>query len=173
MADALELLLDESAAEAVRSLRGRLVDAGVPATNGRAHVTLAVAGSIPAAARRALRSEFSVLAVPQLWLYTLGTFPDQDNVLLLAAVVDTEVLALHSAVHDVLAGRVREPSAHYLPGAWIPHCTLARGLTSEELTTGFAALHPVDPVRAHVRDIAVVDTRTGQCESLRDPSASA
>ncbi|MHA6798103.1 2'-5' RNA ligase family protein [Bounagaea algeriensis] len=173
MADALELLLDEAAAESVRSLRESLVRAGVPTPGGRPHVTLAVAGSIPAAARRALRSELSVLAVPQLWLYTLGTFPDPDNVLLLAAVVDTEVLALHSAVHDVLAGRVRGPSAHYLPGAWIPHCTLARGLTSEQLATGFAALHPVDPVRAHISDVAVVDTRTGRYESLRDPSASA
>ncbi|MHA6802085.1 2'-5' RNA ligase family protein [Salinifilum ghardaiensis] len=167
MADALELLLDETAEEAIRSLRGRLVDAGVPAGGGRPHVTLAVAGSIPAAARRALRSELSVLAVPQLWLYTLGTFPDPDNVLLLAAVVDTEVLALHSAVHDVLAGRVRAPSAHYLPGAWIPHCTLARGLTSAQLAAGVTALHPVEPVRAGIRDVAVVDTRSGEHESLR------
>lgn len=166
MVAALALLLDETADTAVRGLRGRLDEAGTPTTTGRPHVTLAVAGAIPAPARRALRAELKSLAIPDLWLYTLGTFPDSDNVLLLNAVVDTELLAVHSAVHDVLAGRTRAPEAHYMPGAWIPHCTLARGVSPAQLAAGFAVLHPIMPIHARISDIGIVDTRTGEQETL-------
>jgi 2'-5' RNA ligase len=172
MAHALELFFDADADAKVRALWRRLEDAGVPSLAShshrrhRPHVTLAVAGTIPRAARTALRSELRFLSIPDLWLYTLGTFPGEGTVLLLGAVVDTEVLAVHSAVHDVLAGKVSSPSAYCFPGAWIPHCTLAQGITSEQLSDGFAALQPPEPIRAAIAEIGVADTRTGDVEIL-------
>ena len=172
MAHAVELFFARSADAEIRALWRRLEDAGVPSTasqtHGRhdPHVTLAVASSIPDHAREALGAEVRALAIPDLWLYTLGTFPSEDAVLLLSAVVDTEVLAVHSAVHDVLAGKVTGPSAYYLPGAWIPHCTLSQGITREQLSKGFAALHPLEPVRAPISSVGVTDTRTGDVALL-------
>ncbi|MBB5153937.1 2'-5' RNA ligase family protein [Saccharopolyspora phatthalungensis] len=172
MAHALVSYFDDTTESEIRALWRRLDDAGVPSidtrTNGkhRPHVTLAAAGSIPAAARKALRAELDLLSIPDLWLYTLGTFPGDDRVLLLSAIVDTELLAVHSAVHDALAGRVQHPSAYYFPGAWIPHCTLAQGVTDEQLTAGFRALQPPEPVRAKITEIAIVDTRTGDAETI-------
>lgn len=172
MAHAVQLFFDRDAEERMRTLWQRLDDAGVPSlatrTHGRhrPHVTLAVAGSIPAATRSDLRTELRTLSIPHLWLYTLGTFPSEEAVLLLSAVVDTEVLAVHSAVHDVLAGKVRQPSAYYFPGAWVPHCTLAQGITRDQLSTGFATLHPLEPVRARVHEVGIVDTKTGEQELL-------
>ncbi|GAA2791068.1 2'-5' RNA ligase family protein [Saccharopolyspora taberi] len=169
MAQALELFFDDSAERAVRELWRRLDDRGVPSAGsrgGRPHVTLAVAGAIPASARRNLRSELELLSIPDLWLHTLGTFPGGDSALLLGAVVDTELLAVHSAVHDVLAGKVTAPSAYYFPGAWIPHCTLAQGLTAAQLAAGFAELAPPEAVRAPIAEVGVTDTRTGETEVL-------
>ena len=60
------------------------------------------------------------------------------------AVVDAELLAVHAAVHDALAGPGARAGAAYLPGAWLPHCVLA----STKPRDAFAALHPVEPVRA-------------------------
>jgi hypothetical protein len=76
----------------------------------------------------------------------------------LAAVVDSELLAVHNAVHDALAGRVRGPVAAYLPGAWLPHCVLASTMPGE----AFIALHPVEPVRAQVVGVEIADARTGE-----------
>lgn len=172
MAHAVELFFAEPADAEVRSLWQRLESAGVPSmatrTHGqhRPHVTLAVASSIPGAAREALAAEVRALSIPDIWLYTLGTFPSEESVLLLGAVVDTEVLAVHSAVHDALAGKVVHPSAYYLPGAWIPHCTLAQGITREQLSAGFAALQPLEPVRAPISSVGVTDTRTGEIRPL-------
>jgi len=172
MAHALEAFFDDEADAAVRELWRRLDEAGVPslATHShrrhRPHVSLAVAGTIPPKTRDALRAELGLLAMPRLWLYTLGTFPTEQNVLFLGAVVDTELLAVHSAAHDVLAGRVKQPWAYFLPGAWVPHCTLAHDVTGEQLAAGFAALHPVTPIRAAITGLGITDTRTGEIELL-------
>lgn len=172
MAQALEFFFDGEADAAVRGLWRRLEDAGVPSlatrTHGRhrPHVTFALASAIPQRTRDALRDDLRLLSIPQLWLSTLSAFSANDTVLMLAAVVDTELLAVHSAVHDVLAGKVRQPSAYYLPGSWVPHCTLAQAVDPAQVTAGFAALYPVEPIRARVSEIAVVDTHTGEADPL-------
>ncbi|MEV0697392.1 2'-5' RNA ligase family protein [Saccharopolyspora sp. NPDC050389] len=169
MAQAVVAFFDDAADSEIRALWRRLDEAGVPSLatrKHRPHVTFAAAGGMPTAARKALRAELELLSIPDLWLHTLGTFPGEERVLLLGAVVDTELLAVHSAVHDALAGRVQHPSAYYFPGAWIPHCTLAQGITDDQLAAGFQALQPPEPVRAGISEIAIVDTRTGEAETV-------
>lgn len=146
MAQRVTFRLDDAAVAAVRALRVRAgSEPGEPA------VTVAAAAAVPEAARRALAAEVRLLTLPVLWLAALGTVAGRPDELVLAAVVDAELLAVHAAVHDALAGRVRGPVAAYLPGAWLPHCVLATGRPAE----AFAALHPVEPVRARVLGVEV------------------
>lgn len=170
MAQALEFFFDDAADAAVRALWRRLDDAGVPSlatrAHGRPHVTFAVAGAVPPRTREALREDLRLLSIPSLWLSTLSASAGTDTVLMLAAVVDTELLAVHSAVHDVLAKKVRDPWAYYLPGSWVPHCALAQGVAPAQVAAGFAELYPVEPIRARITEIAVVDTHTGTAERL-------
>lgn len=165
MAQALQFFFDGEADAAVRGLWRRLDAAGVPHGRGRPHVTFAAAGSVPAGTRAALRDDLRLLSIPTLWLSTLAA---ADGVLMLTAVVDTELLAVHSAVHDVLAKRVRQPVAYYLPGSWLPHCELARDLEPADVSAGFAALYPVGSIKARITEIAVVDTHSGETDVLRD-----
>ncbi|MGH3905024.1 MAG: 2'-5' RNA ligase family protein [Pseudonocardiaceae bacterium] len=165
---ALVAFLDDSADREVRALWQVLHDGGIPPVGRRfpPHVTFGAGASIPARARTAVRDELALLTLPGVWLSTLATFPNANNVLMLAAVVDTELLAVHSAVHDALAGKVRQPSVLHLPGSWVPHCTLAERITPAQLSTGFARLHPVAPVRATLGPIAVLDTAVWSVEPL-------
>jgi hypothetical protein len=171
MAQALEFFFDGEADAAVRGLWRRLDDAladtAVPSTHGRRrpHVTFAAAGTIPATTRNALREDLRLLSIPVLWLSTLAAV---DGTLALTAVVDTELLAVHSAVHDVLAKRVKQPVAQYLPGSWMPHCVLARDLEPAHVIAGFATLYPVGSVKARITEIAVVDTHSGETDVVRD-----
>ena len=145
--------LDDGAAAAVDDLRARAAAVGCAVPAGRPAVVAAAAGVIPPAARAALANELRVLVLPSVWLATLGSTAARPDELVLAAVVDTELLAVHTAVHDALAGRVRGPVAAYLPGAWLPHCVLA----STKPRDAFAVLHPVEPVRARIVGVEVDD----------------
>ncbi|MGH3796872.1 MAG: 2'-5' RNA ligase family protein [Pseudonocardiaceae bacterium] len=166
---ALVAFLDDPADQEIRALWQVLQKAGVPSGGRRfpPHVPFGAAASMPARARAAVREELALLTLPGIWLSTLATFPNTDNVLMLTAVVDTELLAVHSAVHDALAGKVRHPSVLHLPGSWVPHCTLAERITPTQLATGFALLHPVAPIRATLGPVVVLDTGTGTVEPLR------
>lgn len=143
--------LDDSAVAALTELRTRAAADGCTVPAERPVLTAAAAGAIPPAARAALADELRVLALPSVWLATLGSTAARPGELVLAAVVDTELLAVHTAVHDALAGRVRGPVAAYLPGAWLPHCVLA----STKPVDAFAVLHPVEPVRARIVGVEV------------------
>jgi hypothetical protein len=150
-------LSDDAAAE-IDTLRADAAAAGCSAPSDRPALTAAAAVTIPPAARAVLADELRVLALPTVWLATLGSTADRPHELVLAAVVDTELLAVHNAVHDALAGRVRGPVAAYLPGAWLPHCVLA----SKGPADAFTALHPVEPVRARVVGVEIADARAGE-----------
>ncbi|MBB5892272.1 2'-5' RNA ligase family protein [Kutzneria kofuensis] len=172
MAQALEFFFDGEADTAVRALWQRLERAGVPSLATRSHrrhrphVTFALGGAFTRQTRADLAAELSLLALPSIWLYTLGTFPTTDTHLVLTAVVDAELLAVHSAVHDVLAKKVRNPVAYYLPGSWVPHCTLAQEIDTATLAAGIAALHPAEPIRAEVDEVGITDTVTGEVDVL-------
>ena len=143
--------IDDGAAARVGDLRARAAAAGCATPDDRPAPVAAAAVAIPPAARAALDDELRVLALPSVWLATLGSAVGRPDELVLAAVVDAELLAVHSAVHDALAGRVRGPAAAYLPGAWLPHCVVA----TSRPAAAFAALHPVEPVRARIVAVEV------------------
>ena len=152
MAQHITFRLADDAAGELTALRGKLAAEGIPVPTDRPAVIVAAATTIPSPAVNALNTELAVLALPSIWLATLGTVAGRPDELVLAAVVDAELLAVHAAVHDALAGRVRGPVAAYLPGAWLPHCVLATGRPA----AAFAALHPVPPVRAAVTAVDVI-----------------
>lgn len=149
MPQTVRFRLDPEAVAALRALRARL-PRHLAAVDDPA-VTVAAATAIPPGARRALDAELRLLALPSLWLATLGTVAGRPDELVLAAVVDVELLAVHAAVHDALAGRVTGPVAAYLPGTWLPHCVLA----TERPAEAFTVLHPVEPLRARVVGVEV------------------
>ncbi|MEJ3657341.1 2'-5' RNA ligase family protein [Actinomycetes bacterium KLBMP 9759] len=151
MAHVVSFRLELAATGELVAMRKKVKGLGIATPKGTPSVTVAAATTIPPAAREALADELRVLVLPSIWLATLGTVAGRPDELVLAAVVDTELLAVHDAVHDALAGRVKGPVAAYLPGTWLPHCVLA----TERPAEAFAALHPVLPVRARVIGVDV------------------
>ncbi|WP_054056210.1 2'-5' RNA ligase family protein [Alloactinosynnema sp. L-07] len=167
MAQGVVVLFDEQADAEIRALWARLDATGLPsARKFPPHLTLAMATDIPKKTRSALRADLGLLSIPSIWLAALSTFSASENVLMLAAVTDAELLAVHSAVHDVLAGKVRNPNAYYLPGSWMPHCTLVQGVSEAEVVTGFGTVFPVPAIRARARQVAVIDTATMEIDPI-------
>jgi hypothetical protein len=150
--------LDDDAAGRLADLRTEAAAAGCGVPVDRPALIAAAATALPSAARTALGTELRVLALPSAWLAVLGSVAGRPDELVLSAVVDTELLAVHAAVHDALAGRVRGPVAAFLPGAWLPHCVVA----TTRPGAAFAAVHPVEPMRARLVGVEVADPRTGE-----------
>lgn len=162
-------LLDARAEHAVRALWRRLEEAGVGTlashTHGRhvPHLTLAALQECDrAAVRGSLRSDS--WAPVELRFDALGAFPRARC--WLAAAPSVRLLERHAAVVRAArtAGAVVHP--HYLPGAWLPHLTLAPRLRLAQLPTVAERVNEVLPLPATLERLAVVDTATGEVEVL-------
>lgn len=136
MVQTVELVLDEQTDSAVRRSWDVLAAAGLPsqarhtgATN-RPHVTLAVAGEIPAAVESRLAGAVAGLPIP-VRLGGFVFFAGRRCVLARLVVPSADLLRVHGAVAHVVAD-CRGVSPQLFPDRWTPHVTLARGLTADQ-----------------------------------------
>jgi 2'-5' RNA ligase len=127
------LNLDTEAERVVLSLWQQLSRAGVSSKlidmGSRPHVSMGVFEGTEAHALMASVRSFAVDHEPfKLRFIRAGSFGGEVGVVFLAPVVTTQLLAFHRAFFEQIAGVNIQPWAHYLPGAWVPHCTTAFGL---------------------------------------------
>lgn len=167
MAEAIDFVLAGEPAEVVRRFRARLATVGWPVPDADPGVRLAMANAIPKPVREQLAEELRLLVLPELWLATIGNALTDEPQLVLAAVPDAELIAVHTVVHDVLAGQVKGAAARYLPGQWVPHCPLTRELTHAQTGRAMSNLGAIRPLRAQVEAVGITDTRTGRFTTLR------
>lgn len=172
MADALELFFDADTESAVRAMWAGLEARGVRSmasashARHRPHVSLLIAERLPAGvARRALIPLANTTDLV-LRLGSVAVFPGRAGVVYLGVTPTLRLLRLHREVHAHLAGAGVEAWRHYLPDAWVPHCTLAQGLPDEQVTTAVRAVKRLRPIDAAVVSVGITDTDTGRITDL-------
>ena len=170
MAHALELFFDPDSEAKVRRLWDRLAAAGLPSLatrthrRHRPHVTLVVAERIDAARLQDGRDRLAASHL-DITLHSPAVF-QRSGVLYLSVVPTLALLRLHQQVHAALADSLVAPWQAYAVGAWVPHCTLAQGLTREQLARGIDLLHDQPAVEAHVTGSGILDTETGEVQPV-------
>jgi hypothetical protein len=93
--------------------------------NDRPHISLAVFGCIdPDPLIDLCRDYFAKSYGFPFQLGAVGTFFGKENVLYLTPVPSIELLNLHKDFHVRLKDKRIHSSEYYLPGSWIPHCTV-------------------------------------------------
>lgn len=130
---AVELRFDEDLARRVRALWRALVEIGAgsfgPGGEPVPHLSLAVyddEDEVDAAAASDLVAELAARgARSEIAFASLGVFPTEENVLFLAPVVTPTLLDLHAAYHAMAQHLGATCRPYYLPGRWVPHCTLS------------------------------------------------
>ena len=164
------LLLDESAEHAVRRLWQRLEEAGVPTllshTHGRhlPHLTYASLRSYDLDLVGTALSALPAAGTLTVHFDALGMFR-RSRCWLVPAVTSELVLRQEAAVAAVLSTGA-DLHRHYLPGAWLPHLTLAPRLHLDQLTTVAREVYGVLPLTAALTRAALVDTSTGEVHEL-------
>ncbi|HSK96297.1 MAG TPA: 2'-5' RNA ligase family protein [Euzebyales bacterium] len=167
MAQALELFFDPATESAVRTIWANLEARGLRSLmrsrqgRHRPHVTLAVAERMTLAQADTATTPLRDANDLALRLGSVAVFPGRQGVLYLAVVPTLRLLRLHREVHARLMGAGVETDRHYLPDVWVPHCTLAEGLTQEQVTTAVGAVKRLRPIPGEAFGVGLVDTDTG------------
>lgn len=165
MKHAVYLTLDAVTAEIIEDIANRIADIHPShrpeGSEIRPHITLGACDDLDIERCEAILSGLSeMIATPPLTCHfgSLGTFGTDPAVLFVAPVVTAGLLELHAWFHEQFAPIASQQSAFYLPGRWVPHCTLAERLPIALLSE---AMHIASTIRlpllATVAAIEIVD----------------
>jgi 2'-5' RNA ligase len=148
MVQAVELVVDRPSDDRVRAEWGALQDAGLPSLadhtgeTNRPHVTLHVRDGLTPAAEEALVTVVRRLPL-ELRLGGVLLFHARRRwVVARQVTVDRRLLELHEEVAAAVGGGGSELT---LPGRWVPHLTLARGVSDEQLPAVLGLLREAPP----------------------------
>ena len=166
MGYAIELFYDDASERAVLGIWDGLGAAlGRPSLSelgARPHVSLAVYGDgldtkgFPERLREFARS----IDPFDFKLNSLGTFPGREGVVFLAPVVTHRLLEVHGRFHEVFSKHENAGMGYYLPGNWVPHCTVAIDLSAHEVTEAIAyGREAFQPISGRFQEIGLVEFR--------------
>jgi 2'-5' RNA ligase len=175
MMQALDLTFDRHTDERVRAEWETLRDAGLPSLAGhpgvtnRPHVTLDSRDHLAAEAEVGLGAVAARLPLDVRVGTVLLFHATQRWVLARHVVVGRALLELHEHVLSVL-GRGGSPLTE--PGRWVPHVTLARGLSDAQLSQALTVVADSPPFTATVLRLRRWDQPAGRAWDV-PPQASA
>lgn len=138
MGFAVELHIDEVSAAPIVALSNAIYaqcgGENLTGIGARPHLSLTVFSELHPALLRELLAEFAATTPPlTVTLTAVGTFPSTQGVVYLAPVVTMDLLAIHARFHALLKPMTATSTAYYLPGNWIPHCTVGIELPANKI----------------------------------------
>jgi 2'-5' RNA ligase len=160
---AIELFLDEPSANVVRAIWQGIAEGGVSpymhTSAIRPHLTLAVGSQVDGPAVEAVLREWAGVTAPLQVSFTgLGLTPTAPANIYLTAVVTSNLLALHADLQHKLSGLVESPSERYLPGRWVPHCTLSERVPADLIARALEIARSAPlPLTANLAEIGLVN----------------
>jgi len=160
---AVVLLFDKNSDEYIREIWRTLKESGISSymqdSGSVPHITLSVFKELDTAdADKRLIAFSEKVSKLKLVLASLGAFPTEDGVLFLAPVVTEELLRVHKAFHDLFDDLKERQMPYYLPGSWVPHCTLALNIPKEKVHKALdAVIRAYKPIVAEVDRVGLVE----------------
>jgi 2'-5' RNA ligase len=159
---AIELALDPESAAVVRRAWHELANAGIEymaASGARPHVSLGIWESLDRERAEAEVARFAAETSPvRVSFASVGLFP--RVAVFLAPTVTADLLELHAGFHRRLARFGAAPWAHYRPGVWVPHCTLAMDLGPDRFGDALAIADRVPlPLECRLVEVGIVEFR--------------
>lgn len=130
MGFAVQMYFDRQTEARLRDLWEALARAGVNShmidVGARPHVSLAIFPRVGIDSLRPAMEDFARRTPPlAVRLTSVGSFPGQEGVVFLSPLASDGLLGTHRRYHECLARLDAQPDPRYLPGLWVPHCTVA------------------------------------------------
>ncbi len=142
MSYAVELYFDKTAENTVRGVWKALADAGVSTSMldgiSRPHITLGVCDELGASFKNELALFAREIKPLAFNLSFIGSFNTIGGVMFFGPTPTETLFRLHAHFHAFFKKHACGLWKHYLPEQWVPHCTLAFQLSSEQLQRAFS-----------------------------------
>ena len=167
-----ELYFDPSTEARIRDAWKAIDKAGVSASmlegGYRPHVSLGVCDHLETNSLAQELTTFAAGIVPfRVSFPNIGIFSTSEGVVYLGATVTAKLLKVHTAFHEIFKKYAKEQREYYTVGQWVPHCTLAFGLSEEQIVEAVTVCRQIHlPVSTEVRAIGVVEVSPTGCGTL-------
>ena len=167
-----ELYFDPSTEERIRGAWKTLDEAGIsdsmPKGGYRPHISLGVCDHLETNSLAQELSTFAASVTPfRLSFPNIGVFSTSEGVVYLGATVTAQLLNVHTAFHEIFKKYAKEQREYYTVGQWVPHCTLAFGLSEEQIVEAVTVCWQMDlPVSTEVKEIGMVEVSATGCRML-------
>ena len=168
----VELYFDRSTEASIRDAWTAIDEAGIsdsmPKGGYRPHVSLGVCNHLESNTFEKEFSSFAAGVAPfQLSFPNIGIFSTSEGVVFLGVAVTEELLSVHAAFHEIFKKHAGEQRAYYTVGQWVPHCTLAFGLSEDQIVEAVTICRQIDlPVSTEVKEIGLVKVSDMGCQTL-------
>jgi 2'-5' RNA ligase superfamily len=162
------LLFDRRSERAIRALWDQLESLGVPSLRSHTHrrhvphLSYAVLRSWDLASVTAALSGPGDGEPVDLSFDGIGLFRRGRAWLLAGAAAGLAARQERAAAAVTATATGAELHKHYLPGAWLPHCSLAPRAPLAQLPVLAAAVYDVLPVHARLDRAALINSATGE-----------
>ena len=169
---AVELLFDIQAENQICNAWKAIQKAGISSSlldaGCRPHVSLGVCSRIESSAFEAELSTFAASLAPfRLSLSSVGIFPGAEGVIFLGVTVTNHLLDIHAAFHKLCEKHAQEQFEHYAVRKWVPHCTLAFGLSERQIAEAVPICRGMPlPILTEVKEIGLMDVSPTSCHTL-------
>ena len=172
MAYAVELYLDANIEGIMRGVWKSLAEAGISSSmlgeGFYPHITLGIANQLDS---EGLWPALSTLAVrtctfPILFSH-IGVFANIESVVFFGATVTRPLLDLHEAFHQIFDPFAQDQWEYYRTGLWVPHCTVAFGLTPAGVAEAVSICMQTQlPLYAEVDGLGVAEINANQARTI-------
>ena len=168
----VELYFDPSVEARIRGAWKAINEAGIsdsmPKGGYRPHVSLGVCNHLETDLLAQELSIFATSVTPfRLSFPNIGIFSTSEGVVFLGVTVTEALLSVHAAFHEIFKKHAEDQREYYTVERWVPHCTLAFGLSEAQIVEAVTVCRQIDlPISAEVREIGVVEVSSTSCQTL-------
>lgn len=163
----VELYLDPVSAATVQHMWGQLADVlalpprtdSTAAEQARPHITLGICQDLDVeVCERSLADFAATMSALVVHFASIGVFATDPAHVFLAPIVTDDVLTVHRRFHERFRAFALNPGEHYLPGQWVPHCTLAEAIAQTEVPRAVDACQQMAlPFRARMEEMGLLE----------------
>lgn len=137
MSFSIELHFDEKSNLIIRNMWKKLSEREISAYmdqyGGFPHIALAVFNDIDISEMvKLIEKVVENESMFSMKMSSLGIFPSNESVLFLSPVASETLINFHIKLHEVLKD-IEERWDYYLPGFWVPHCTLGMNIPKSKI----------------------------------------